>query len=75
MTLHHRSSKVTEAKAYTVTVRKQHPAWDERDGFTVQVVAKSKSEAIKRARRQMEDAGHVGAGCGRATFTAREVTK
>jgi hypothetical protein len=45
---------------YKVHVRFKHPAWDERDGYCVYVESRSKSDAIKSARRQMRDAGHGG---------------
>ena len=60
-------------KNYAVTMTKQFPAWDERNGFTVEVSAKTKKDAIRFARSEMEDAGHVGPGCGRAFFKAVEL--
>lgn len=45
---------------YTVTMTWQHPAWNERGGATYTVTARTKAEAIKRARRIAEDDGHVG---------------
>lgn len=58
---------------WTVTVRKSAPAWDEVDGIVYEhVAAASKSEAVKQVRRRAANDGHVGYGCGRATFTATE---
>ena len=59
-------------KNFAVTMTKQFPAWDERQGITVDVQARTKAEAIKYARREMADAGHTGSGCGRAYFKAVE---
>lgn len=59
-------------KTYKVTCKLQYPAWDEKDGFTVEVAAKSKSDAIKSARSELEYRGHIGCGQGRYTMTAVE---
>jgi hypothetical protein len=59
-------------KTYKVKITKEFPNWDEKEGFEIEVEAKSKSEATKRARREMEDAGHIGPGCGRAWLKAEE---
>jgi len=59
-------------KTYTVTMRFQYPAHDERDGIPFEVQADSKAEAVRIARRQAERDGHTGTGKGRYTFTARE---
>ncbi len=59
-----------EYKTYKVHVAKQFPAWDEKDGFDLEFSATSKSQAIRYARRQMNDDGHTGHGMGRAFFTA-----
>lgn len=57
-----------ESKQYTVTVRFQHPAWDEKDGIKYEVIARTKAEANKQVRRRAYDDGHT---VGRkATFTA-----
>lgn len=56
-------------KKYEVTMRFKHPAWDEKDGITIEVSADSKSEACRYARREMDDAGH----CGRRYFKAVEI--
>lgn len=42
---------------YTVRVMPKHPAWNERDGWTVTVQARSKREAIKAARRMTKTNG------------------
>lgn len=51
---------------YIVSVRFQHPAHDERNGFQYVFTARSKAQACRYARRQFRDDGHVG----RAFFTA-----
>jgi hypothetical protein len=56
-------------KSYTVHVRWQHPAHDERNGFSYSFTARSKAQACRYARRQFRDDGQVG----RAFFTATEV--
>ena len=45
--------------AYVVTLRFRYPAWDERDGIRFDVDATGKREAVKRARRLADDAGHL----------------
>lgn len=60
-------------KTFNVTLRFQHPAWDERDGICFEVRARTKSEAIKYAKMKAERDGYIGghaAGNGRATFKA-----
>ena len=56
---------------YLVTLRHQHPAWDELGGIEYRIQARTRADAIKRARRRAHDAGHVSSVTGRATFTAR----
>lgn len=63
----------TEVRRYKVTMRKQFPAWDERDGIVSFQHARSKSEAVKYARSDMYRDGHAGGGSGRAFYTAEEV--
>lgn len=64
----------SEWKEYIVTLRFQFPAWDEKDGIECNQTARSKADAIRYARSQMRDDGHIPAvGKGRATFTASEV--
>lgn len=55
---------------YTVTLRYQFPAWDEKEGIPFEVNASSKAEAVAIARRQAERDGHLGGGKGRVTFKA-----
>lgn len=57
---------------YTVTIRFQFPAYDEKNGIPYEgIQAKSKSDAISTARRQAQRDGHLPAtGKGRATLTA-----
>lgn len=50
------------SKTYTVSVKVQYPCWDERDGFTFpDIVADSKAEAIRKARRHNWQYGIVNA--------------
>ena len=61
--------------SFTVTLRFQSPAWNEKDGIEFEVRARTKSEAIRYAKVRAERDGHIGghaAGSGRATFKARE---
>jgi hypothetical protein len=61
--------------SYTVTLRFQHPAWDEKDGIPFEVTAANKREAITKARKQALYDGHTfgaGSGVGRYWFTAVE---
>lgn len=55
---------------YTVTLRFQFPAHDERDGIPFEVQARSKADAIKQARRQADHDGHLCGGKGRVSFKA-----
>lgn len=55
-----------ELNGYTVTMRFQHPAWDEKNGIEYDVTAKSKQDACASARRRAYDDGHTG----RRYFTA-----
>jgi hypothetical protein len=59
---------------YTVTLRFQYPAWDEKDGITYSdILARSKSEAVKFARQDMRRDGHLPAsGKGLTWVTATE---
>ena len=62
---------------YNVTLRFQFPAYDERDGVPFDgIIAATKSEAIKKARREAAHRGYLGeVGKGRATFKAEPATK
>jgi hypothetical protein len=51
---------MTDRQRYTVTARAKFPAWDEKNGIRYTVSASSKSEAVKRARFQHSNAGHLG---------------
>ncbi|SDF84294.1 hypothetical protein [Thalassobaculum litoreum] len=57
---------------YIVTLRFEHPAWDEINGIPYEIDAESKRDAIKSARRKAERDGHIGAGAmtGRTWFKA-----
>lgn len=57
-------------ESYKVTVTVQHPAWNERDGFTFYVEASTKAEAIKAARRENQRDGIIHSQHGRATWRA-----
>lgn len=57
---------------YTVTLRFQYPAWDEKDGIVYEIEARTKAEAIRYARSQARNDGHTQTGKGRYTFTAEE---
>ena len=59
---------------YTVTLTFQYPAWDETRGILFHnIEARSKSEAIRIARRMARNFGHIGhGGKGRVTFKAQE---
>ena len=59
-------------QTFEVTLRFQHPAWDEKDGIRFEVRAKTKAEAVRYARAQAERDGHTGGGKGRLTFKAQE---
>jgi hypothetical protein len=45
-------------RKWIVHVSFPNPAWDERDGLNVEVVARDRAAALKAARREMADAGH-----------------
>ena len=57
---------------FTVIIRFQFPAYDERNGIHYEgIEASSKAEAIRKVRRQAHDDGHTGyGGKGRVTFKA-----
>lgn len=58
---------------WNVTMRFQHPAWDEKDGIEYRgITARSKSEANKIAASRARDDGHACSNRGRYTFTAVE---
>lgn len=45
---------------YSVLMTFQHPAWDERNGYTYTTFATSKAQAVRNARRMAEAEGHTG---------------
>ena len=64
----------SEAVGYVVTLRFQYPSWDEKEGVEFNVTAKTKSEAIKKVKRQTEWEGVSGTGClkGMQWWSAKE---
>lgn len=58
------------ATNYTVTMHKQYPAWDEKEGLAIEVSAPSRAVAIKRARRTFRDNGNLTQQDGTVRFTA-----
>lgn len=58
---------------YLVTLTFQFPAWDEKDGLTIRVYADSKSKAIKYAKVEFEQAGHISSGARQGRTTLRAV--
>lgn len=56
---------------YTVTVTPKFPGWNNKP-FTVEVEAASKSEANKRARRDLETQGYIFTHSDAATFSAKQ---
>lgn len=62
-----------QRKTFNVTMRFQHPAWDEVDGVLFEgIVADTKREANEEARRMANSNDLLGWGKGRVTFTAEE---
>lgn len=59
-------------KKYTVTINKQSPSYDEKNGISYDIEAKTKTDAIRYARRQATDDGHVGTGQGKYSISALE---
>ncbi len=58
-------------QTFNVLLTFRFPSWDYKAGVPYEVVASSKSEAIKKARRFAEHDGHVPMrGMGKATFKA-----
>ena len=56
---------------YEVTLHFQFPAWDEVDGIVyADVLARSKAEAVDRARAMARNDGHAASGRGRYWFRA-----
>jgi len=68
------AASVSQDARYTVTIRFQYPAWDEKDGIVYEdVLARSKAEAIAWVHTMARGDGHTGTGKGRYTFTAEVV--
>ncbi len=68
-----RASRNLRVKSWTVTMRFEHPAWDEVDGIEYRnIPARNRSEANRAAARQAESDGHAVSGRGRYWFTAAE---
>lgn len=63
-----------QLRKYIVTLRKQFPAWNERDGIRFEVEALSKADAIQKARRESDYGGITGTGMGRYWFKAEEAS-
>lgn len=55
-------------KYFKVTLRFQYPAWDEKNGIDYVFAAPNKAAAVKHARIQASNDGHMG----RIYFTATE---
>lgn len=53
---------------YRVRLRFQYPGWDEVNGIPFVVYAATPRDAIARARRQADRAGHLCGGSGRVSF-------
>lgn len=64
---------VSQQKTFNVTMRFQHPAWDETEGVLFEgIEADTKREANEEARRRAEQSDLFGWGKGRVMFTATE---
>lgn len=57
---------------YTVTVTAQFPAWDERDGYTFEVIAENAKEAVSEARKVVRRGCHFDRFNGRLSYRARK---
>lgn len=67
------AKETKKTDTYTVILRFQYPAWDEKDGIHYpDIPARSKSEAIRIARQKAEADGHAIGGRGRYWFTAAQ---
>ena len=66
---------MNEFKKYRVTLRKQFPSWDEKNGIPYMIEAKSKSDAIKKARYEASSHGHTSQEGGRYWFKAEETNE
>jgi len=70
--LYKRTEKTSDSRRYTVTLRFQYPAWDEKDGINYEFIAYNKREANAKARKEAERDGHIGKNRGKYWFTAIE---
>jgi hypothetical protein len=62
-----------EVTMFTVTLRFQHPAWDEAEGIPYRdIAADSKQEANELARDRATADGHLGTSKGRYWFSAEQ---
>ncbi len=61
----------SQLREFDVKATPAHAARDERNGWTIRVTARNKSEAIKYARREIANAGHPG----RISFRAVDVAE
>lgn len=59
---------------YEVTITPKFPRWNYQS-WTVRVVAENKTQANKRARRDLESEGHIFTHSDAATFSAADVTQ
>lgn len=69
-----RSSRASlqETTHWDVTLRFEHPAWDEKDGIQYKgIQAQSRAKANWQARQQAYRDGHLYGGKGRVYFSAR----
>lgn len=57
-----KAAKRPAIRVYEVNAVPKFPAWDEADGFTYEILAESRAEAISRARDHMRDDGHIAIG-------------
>lgn len=62
-----------EPKTFSVRMTFEYPSWSTVDGILYTgIIASSKQEACKRARKMAEDAGHAVGGIGKYWFKAEE---
>lgn len=65
-------AEANQIKNFAVHVRFQFPAWNEKDGYTMVVSARSKKEATRIARREWSDDGTIGSEHGLTWLKATE---
>lgn len=62
-----------QPKTFSVHMTFEYPAWDERQGYYYRgIIASTKRDAIKQARRMAEKEGHAVGGRGKYWFKATE---